>query len=313
MRCFFIFLTTIAATQDVVVSIEQQPYDLLPAEVRKMVIHAVEWMANNPSLWEGDEFHDRTGAFFGKPWAHASLAYNLEEAQQPYGGWLVRSDIDLVGDDAKETVWWWIPPDTGEFNYLKLDVLVYSSSGVFLFPAPPQVLFSQKKGDGATGALHMTRSSRYVNMAAAVEWEVSGDGVILRSYDAREEYPESTELTAQAPVLVRKRVYSRTGGCQWSETTVAPNSDQYEEIREHLREGDHEPPAPMTLGVHHIAPLVHVVTERELVWQSGAFPVQTLITEWSSAHPELLERTRQYTSKQIMEQLKKNEGVGAHP
>lgn len=274
----------------------------LPSEVQEAIVQQVEHMMDNDSLWEGDLSLDSEKPFpsSAERSPNGALLYNLDLKSQPNGGWLARTEIDLVGDSHKEVVWQIIPPDTGLSNYYN-DVLVYDGKGTFLFYAPPHIIYSTKEGEVSRGSISMSLPSRYGFMLiGADQWRVNEDGVVMLSYDVRDDLDErSGEFSRHGDLQIVERRYSKSGVSQKAER-VAPNSARYRDLRAVFNRVREESGAPKPSGTSYVASLVHVITGPSPSWHSGDLPVETLIAQWVLAHPAQIEQAKQFSAKRLL-------------
>lgn len=183
----------------------------------------------------------------------------------------------MVRDEEKEVVWLLIPPYNGGLAYLN-NVLVYSTSGEFLFHAPPHILYSEKQGCSSHGVLsHVDWTTRYGGFAdiSAVEWTVSADGVVMHCYDVRDTMDQETEeieFSIPGIMSVTEWCFSKQG-YRKSRQSYEPSSAPYAALREKLDTLKASAPSVRTEALHHVASLVDVETSDHPVWQSGMNPI----------------------------------------
>lgn len=233
-----------------------------------------------------------------------ALSYNFSMSEQPRGGWIVKTEIDLIGDNEKEMVWQVIPPDSGEINYLS-HVLVYTKSGEYLFPAPPQIIFSEKRGRDSRGVVFNCTPMRYgYTIIGADEWSVSSDGVIMRSYDVRDDrHPETEEHSIPGSIQVTERRYSKAGIHTYRES-CAPDSEQYAEMRNIINSIEKDTPQERPELLSHVCPLIHAATANSPIWIIGKLPIEELMKRWISENGMHLQNTQHFTAKQFLELIK---------
>lgn len=231
-----------------------------------------------------------------------SLSYNFNMSEQPCGGWILKTEIDLIGDGEKEMIWLVITPDSGEINYLN-NALVYTKSGDFLFYAPPQIIFSEKQGCSSRGVAFNRTPTRYdFTVIGADEWFVNTDGVVMRSYDVQDRLDTDTgEHTVPGIIQVTERRYSQQG-VHTSQENYAPISNRYPDLRRTINSIETNIPQERAESLHHVSPLVHA-TEASPVWISGKYPIEELMKRWISENSEHLRRVQNYTAKKFLENL----------
>lgn len=281
----------------------------MPGEVREAIVQHVREMSDNAVFWEGDGVPVMLSwtcpSDFMACCSEGELAYNFYMSETPYGGWIVKTEMDVVGDDEKETVWLVIRPDVGDMNTLS-NVLVYDKKGAFLFHAPPQILMSKKAGDGSRGYLYSSSQMRYgYTDSGADEWTVTADGVVMRSYDMREQHDPRCDMGG-IPDLgllrVKEQRFSRQG-VSVAVSRYAPTDSRYAQIRDTLRTIGERPSYERTESVNHVASLVDFVTSTAPVWQSGREPLDALMEKWVAEHPDALRMSQNFSARQILKLL----------
>lgn len=302
-------LTTCFAALLVLSSVSCQTYqnvsDRLPSDVHSAIVQQVNRMSANEALWEGsaEPISHMDSPEFAARCEQGALSYCATTDTVPSGGWIVKTEIDLVGDAANEVVWQIIPPVEGTINYLD-NVLVYNQAGEFLFQAPPQIIFSGKNGNTASGSLVKTTPTRYdFVIIGADEWQVTPDGVTMMSYDVRDYIDAETgEYTKPGTLQVTKRNYTQQG-VQTSEQSYVLTTPEYNALRADLRalcEGYSE---AKSNGVNHVSALLNVTMEEAPVWVSGRAPIDSLMKQWAIKHSDLLQRTQAITPAQAQKAL----------
>lgn len=279
--------------------------DNIPTEVRAAAVQQINQMSDNAAFWTGsaEPISHLDSPDFAARCEQGALSYCATSGNVPSGGWIVKTEIDLVGDAQKEVVWQIIPPVVGSINYLN-NALVYTPSGDFLFHAPPHIIFSTKNGKVSRGSLAKTTPTRYeFVIIGADEWQVTPAGVTMMSYDVRDSIDTETgECSNPGTLQVTKRSFTNQG-VQTSEQSYAPTSPEYHALRTTLR-GLCEGAAGVTSkGVNHVSALVNVATEDEPVWLSGAAPIDSLMKQWAVKYSALLQRTWSITPSQAKKAL----------
>ncbi len=278
-----------------------------PDEVCKAAALQVRKMAENAAYWEGlgEPVTHLASPEFAARCENGALSYCSTLGNEPCGGWIVKTEIDLVGDAEKEIVWQIIPPVVGSINYLN-NVLVYSQSGIFLFHAPPQIIFSAKNGSGSRGSFAINTPTRYdFAITGADEWVVSPDGVTMLSYDVRDYMNSDTgEYTKPGLLHVTKRCFSKQG-VQTSENSYAADSTDYAALRETLRGLCAGASAARIEGLNHVSSLVIATLEKRPAWLSGKASIDSLLKQWSIAYPAQLEQSKSYKPEHILNVLEK--------
>lgn len=277
----------------------------MPAGVREAAVLQVNRMSDNVALWEGagEPISHMDSPDFAARCEQGALSYSATAGMVPRGGWIVKTEIDLVGDAQKEIVWQIIPPVVGSINYLN-NALVYNNSGDFLFHAPPQIIYSAKNGNVSRGSLAKTTPTRYeFVIIGADEWQVSPAGVTMKSYDVRDYIDAETgEFSKPGMLQVTTRHYTKQG-VQTSEQSYAPTSPEYNALRADLRgicEGDSGAKSNV---LNHVASLVNVAMEDEPVWLSGVAPIDLLMKQWAIRYSDLLQSTQAITPTQAKKAL----------
>ena len=279
-----------------------------PNEVYNLIVQQVEEMSANEVLWEGEMEntvdHYLNTSVFAQRCPDGGLSYNFSMSKQPCGGWIVKTEIDLIGDSEKEIVWQVITPDSGCINYLN-NVLVYTKSGDFLFHAPPQIIFSEKLERCSRGVVFNSTPTRYeFSLIGADEWLVNSDGVVMHSYDVRDKLnTETGEYSIPGIIQVTERRYTPQG-VHTSQESYEPISEQYPNLRKIISSIERSAPKERTESLHHVSPLVHAATTTSPIWISGRFPIEELMKKWVSENDMHLRYIQSYTARRLLEQLK---------
>lgn len=308
MRSFYITgLVTLMALITVSCQVHRNISNSIPAEVGEAALQQVNRMSDNEAFWTGSAvpISHMDSPEFAARCEQGALSYCATSGHVPSGGWIVKSEIDLVGDAQKEVVWQIIPPVTGTINYLN-NALVYNQSGEFLFHAPPHIIFSAKKGNDSHGSLAKTTPTRYeFVIIGADEWQATPAGVTMVSYDVRDYIDAETgEFSKPGVLQVTKRSFT-SQGVQTSEQSYAPTSPEYNALRTTLRSICERASAAKSNGVNHVSALVNVAMEDEPAWLSGVAPIDALMKQWAIRYLVLLQKTRSITPAQAKKSLKK--------
>ena len=306
MRFYFITsLASVIALSSVSCQTHNNISARIPAGVQEAIVQQVNRMSDNEAFWEGaaEPISHMDSPEFAARCEQGALSYCATTDAVPRGGWIVKTEIDLVGDAANEVVWQIIPPVEGTINYLD-NVLVYNQAGEFLFQAPPQILFSTKNGNTASGSLVETIPTRYdFVIIGADEWQVTPDGVTMMSYDVRDYIDAETgEYTKPGTLQVTKRNYTQQG-VQTSEQSYAPTTPEYNALRADLRARCEGYSEAKSNGVNHVSALLNVTMEEAPVWVSGRAPIDSLMKQWANKHSDLLQRTQAITPAQAQKAL----------
>lgn len=309
MRLFYLFLYTSFLTSlntgRIGVNTVSKPF---PNAVCDLIVQQVEQMSENEVLWEGEMEesvdYQLNSRVFAQRCLDGSLSYNFSMGKQPCGGWVVKTEIDLIGDSEKEVVWQVITPDSGTINYLN-NALVYTKSGDFLFHAPPQIIFSEKHESCSRGVIFNNTPTRYeFTMIGADEWLVNSDGIVMRSYDVRDKLnTETGEYSIPGIIQVTERRYTPQG-VHTSQESYEPVSEQYPNLRKIISSIERSTAKERTESLHHVSPLVHAATATSPIWISGRFPIEELMKKWILENDTHLRYVQSYTARRFLEQLK---------
>ena len=306
MRPFYITsLVTLTALISVSCQTNKNFLNNIPTEVRAAAEQQINQMSDNAAFWTGlaEPISHLDSPDFAARCEQGALSYCATSSNFPGGGWIVKTEIDLVGDAQKEIVWQIIPPVVGSVHYLN-NSLVYNQSGDFLFHAPPHIIFSTKNGNVSRGVLAKTTPTRYeFVIIGADEWQVTPEGVTMISYDVRDYIDAETgEFSKPGTLQVTKRSYTNQG-VQTSEQSYAPTSPEYNALRTTLRGVCEGASGVTSNGINHVSALVNVAMEDEPVWLSGAAPIDSLMKEWAVRHSALLQKTRSISPTQAKKAL----------
>lgn len=304
---YVLLLCSILASLKADVSRRKTNSQWFPREVHDLIVQQVQYMSENDIFWEGEEENTYDYHFdsliFALRCMDGALSYNFSMNQQPRGGWIVKTEIDLIGDSEKEVVWQVIAPDSGEINYLN-NALVYTKSGDFLFHAPPQIIFSEKQGNASRGVVFNRTPMRFgFVIIGADEWVVSSDGVVMRSYDVQDTLnTETEEYSIPGIIQVTERRYSKQG-IHTRRESCAPSSDQYVDLRNTISTIEKNTPHERPETLSHVSPLVHAATAKSPIWISGKSPIEELMKKWISENGMYLQNIQHITARQFLELL----------
>lgn len=298
-------LATLIALMSVSCQTHKDISNSIPAEVSKAAALQVNRMSDNEASWTGSAapISHMDSPDFAARCEQGALSYCATSGNVPCGGWIVKTEIDLVGDAQKEVVWQIIPPVVGSINYLN-NALVYNQSGDFLFHAPPQIIFSTKNGNGSRGSLAKTTPTRYeFVIIGADEWQVTPAGVTMISYDVRDYIDAETgDFSKPGMLQVTERSFTNQG-VQTREQSYSPTSPEYNALRTTLRGLCKSSSEVKSIGVNHVTALVNIAMEDEPVWLSGVAPIDSLMNRWGIRYPALLQKTRAITPTQAKKVL----------
>lgn len=280
-------------------------YHQLPKEVQNAVLRHVADLHQNTCFWEGmlTPCADRMYQGFGQRAVGGSCRYNLDHIlkDQPYGGWLVKAEIDLVGDATKEVVWQLVKPDVADGAKFE-ELYVYAAGGRFLFPAPYQIFFSVKKGSTSHGEWRFVWQYRKMSGMGVDEWEVSEQGVTMRSCDTRAAIDWETGKSDTEILELILRRYTAMGLTK-SGDTILPDTEEYRSLREGMKKKplwNKVSPSPV---VRHVAAVADVVANATPAWLTTDKPLDAALAEWNKKFPAALECTKLYSSGKILELL----------
>lgn len=151
----------------------------LPEKIAAELAVVCSYMLDSTDWWQGkqqDDYYYSPSGFMGRV-SHNDYYYNIY-GKQPYGGWLLVYEKDIIEDERPELIWEVVAPDMNHGTPHR-EVFVYDADGRFRFKAPCVVVLSEKTGATSSGemaeSIHDARE--HVTYAVWDNWSVDADGV----------------------------------------------------------------------------------------------------------------------------------------
>ena len=151
----------------------------LPEQIAAELASVCSYMLDSTDWWQGkqcDDYYFSPSGFMSRVYDN-SYQYNIYR-QQPYGGWLLVYEKDIIDDERPEMIWEVVVPDIIHGTPHR-DVFVYDADGQFRFKAPCVIIQSKKTGTTSEGemadVIHYSRE--HITYAVWDNWTVAADSV----------------------------------------------------------------------------------------------------------------------------------------
>lgn len=275
----------------------------LPLQVVLELRQAIKAMGDNECYWEGSPTRD--DVYDAEWWLGGECKYSMGSITPPRGGWLVRVDADVVGDDEKEQLWLVIPPMVGDDDFYR-DVIVCDARGRFLFRAPFSVLFAKKWGrqsfaclSGTCGVDHLNHIATTVQHACLIR--PSGARLVFTRAEVALD-PESAEPLAVQNLVQMIMKYGAMKQLRraWSMSAEdAPcgvvGDAPLRLCKQSARaEAKHD---------YRIVAIADLIVRGHSTWSLQHGSLMAALRAWSHAHADAIAATKQYSCKQVLHML----------